>query len=167
MEAIIVDSIMNAVIVFISVGIPFLCVFGIIAYSRRLQYRQVQLILEERKLLIEKGATHLPPLELPKLSKSPSPPAPRPESRLRNLKWGIVLLFVSAALIAMHFTGGEKAFGTLPSSDALGLYVVLAAVGLALLVIHAISSHYEHPSTDHQQLLKPEDASVIEVDIEE
>jgi len=156
----------------IVVGIPVLAVFGLAAYSRWLQHRQLQLLLEERKLLIEKGVTELPPLELPD-----SPVARKARiggllalgrGPLGNLKAGIVLLFISAALLALHFwkMGGVQPLGPL-SEDSLGLPVILAAIGLALLVIHAISGHYEHRDRGEQEQPGQETASVIEVDIEE
>jgi len=135
----------------IVVGIPILAAVGMAIYSRWLQHRQLQLLLEERKLLIEKGATDLPPLGLPKL--------PRRTDRLRNLKGGIVLLFVAGAFSIGPFGG--------PQSDSEGLGVILAAIGLALLVIHAISSYYERRERQEQETSAQENVSVIEVDIGE
>ena len=143
----------------IVVGIPVLAVFGMAAYSRWLQHRQLQLVLEERKLLIEKGVTDLPPLELPNISSG----WPKARSRLRNLKVGIVLLFIAGAL-AIEPLGAP--FGG-ARSDNIGLIVMLVAIALALLVIHAISSYYERPAGPQQELGDEENAAVIEVDIEE
>ncbi len=145
----------------IVVGIPVLAVFGMAAYSRWLHHRQLQLILEERKLLIEKGVTDLPPLELPER------PAARiagglfalGRGRLRNLKAGIVLLFVAGAFAIAPFGG--------PQSESAGLSVILAAVGLALLLIHFITVRYENRERPKHELSAQENASVIEVDIEE
>ena len=136
----------------IVVGIPVLAVFGMAAYSRWLQHRQLQLLLEERKLLIDKGVTDLPRLEMPGL-----PSAPR--ARLRSLKAGIILLFIAGA-----FAIGP--FGA-PQSESAGLSVILAALGVALLVIHAISSYYERRERQEQDTSAQENVSVIEVDIEE
>jgi len=137
--------------IMIVVGVPILAVVGIAAYSRWLQHRKLQLLLEERKLLIEKGVTDLPPLALPKLS--------RRTDRLRNLKGGIVLLFVAGAFAIAPFGG--------PQSENEGLAVILAAVGLALLVIHALTGYYERRDRGEQELSGQEGASVIEVDVEE
>jgi len=147
----------------IVVGIPILAVFGMAAYSRWLQHRQLQLLLEERKLLIEKGVTDLPPVKLPGI-----PAVPKARGRLRNLKAGIVLLFISAALVALHFSriGGMQPFGSL-SDDSLGMPVILAAIGLALLLIHFITVRYENRERPKHELSAQENASVIEVDIEE
>ncbi|MHC3129138.1 MAG: hypothetical protein IBV52_03580 [Candidatus Bathyarchaeota archaeon] len=142
----------------IVVGIPILAVFGMAAYSRWLQHRQLQLILEERKLLIEKGVTDLPPLGLPKL--------PRRTDRLRNLKAGIILLFIAGAFAIGGTFAGAPFWGGSPPEN-IGLVLILAALGLALLVIHAISSHYERREAQEQGPSGEENASVIEVDIEE
>ncbi len=145
----------------IVVGIPILAVFGTGIYSKWLQHRQLQLLLEERKLLIEKGVTDLPPLELPD-----PPVAPKATGgRLRNLKAGIVLLFMAGAFAIGGMFGAELFGGA--RSDNIGLIVVLAAIGLALLVIHAISSYYERPAGPQQEPPGPENVSVIDVDIEE
>ncbi len=138
----------------IVVGIPILAFFGIVAYKKWLQHRQLQLLLEERKLLIEKGVTDLPPLELRGL-----PSAPKARSRLRNLKAGIVLLFVAGAFAIGPFGG--------PQSESEGLAVILAALGVALFVIHFITVRYENRERSRHELSAQEDASVIEVDIEE
>ena len=138
----------------IVVGIPILGVIGMAAYSRWLQHRQLQLLLEERKLLIEKGVTDLPPLALPGL-----PSAPAPRARLGSLKAGIILLFVAGA-----FAIGP--FGA-PQSESAGLSVILAAIGLALLLIHFITMRYENRERPKHELSAQENASVIEVDIEE
>ncbi len=146
----------------IVVGIPILAVFGLAAYARWLQHRQLQLLLEERKLLIEKGVTDLPPLELPD-----SPVAPKARSRLRNLKAGIVLLFISAALLALYFweIGGVPASG--PLGGGMALIVMLGGIGVALLVIHFITVRYENEERPKHELSEQDNASVIEVDIEE
>ena len=150
----------DTVIVFIVIAIPILAVFGITAYSRWLQHRQLQLMLEERKLLIEHGVTDLPPLELPD-----SPAAPKARSRLRNLKAGIILLFVAGAF-AFGRTFGVVPFA-MPRSESGGLAVILAALGVALLVIHFITVRYENREMPKHELSEQENAAVIEVDIEE
>ena len=142
---------------FIVVGIPVLAAAGAAIYSRWLQHRPLQLLLEERKLLIEKGVTDLPPLELPD-----PPVAPKPRGPLRNLKAGIILLFISAALVFLRISEIGGVHSGLPI-----LAVMLAAIGLALLLIHAISSHYERREAQEQGPSGEENASVIEVDIEE
>ena len=139
---------------FIVVGIPIIVGVGAGVYSRWLKHRQLQLMLEERKLLIEKGVTDLPRLELPHPSV-----APKAKDRLRNLKAGIVLLFVAGAFAIAPFGG--------PQSESGGLAVILAAIGLALLLIHFITVRYENRERPKHELSAQENASVIEVDIEE
>ena len=157
----------------IVVGIPILAVFGLAAYSRWVKHRQLQLVMEERKLLIEKGVTDLPPLELPDtpgwpMSTIGSSLFNLGRGPLRNLKAGIVLLFISAALLALHFweMGGVQPSGPL-SEDSIGLPVILAALGVALLLIHFITVRYENRDGPKHELSGQEKASVIEVDIEE
>ena len=145
----------------IVVGIPILAVFGLAAYSRWLQHRQLQLLLEERKLLIEKGVTDLPSLELP----HPSATSKARRGRLRNLKAGIVLLFIASAL-AIGGTFGGAPFGGSRSENT-GMIVMLVAIGVALLVIHWVQAHYELQQRREREQPGPENASVIEVDIEE
>ena len=145
---------------FIVVGIPIIVGVGAGVYSRWLQHRQLQLVLEERKLLIEKGVTDLPPLELPD-----SPAAPKARSRLRNLKAGIILLFVAGAF-AIGGTFGAAPFGGSRSENG-GLIVMLVAIGFALLLIHFITARYENREGPKHKLSRQENASVIEVDIEE
>ena len=145
----------------IVVGIPILAVFGLAAYSRWLQHRQLQLLLEERKLLIEKWVTDLPSLELP----HPSATSKARRGRLRNLKGGIVLLFIASAL-AIGGTFGGAPFGGSRSENT-GMIVMLAAIGVALLVIHFITVRYEDRERPKHELSEQENASVIEVDIEE
>ena len=138
----------------IVVGIPILAVFGLAAYSRWLLHRQLQLLLEERKLLIEKGVTELPRLEISGLAVAPK----ATRDRLRNLKAGIILLFVAGAFAIAPFGG--------PQSESGGLAVILAAIGLALLLIHFITVRYENRERPKHELSAPENAAVSEVDIE-
>ena len=145
----------------IVVGIPILAVFGLAAYSRWLQHRQLQLLLEERKLLIEKGVTELPRLEISGLAVAPK----ATRDRLRNLKAGIILLFVAGALAIGRAFGGAPFGGS--RSDNIGLMVVLAALGLALIVIHYVAQAYERREPQEKEASGPENAAVIEVDIEE
>jgi len=144
----------------IVVGIPIVAVFGVVAYSRWLRHRQLQLLLEERRLLIERGVTDLPPLKLPEL-----PSAPAPRVQLRNLKAGIILLFVAGALAIGRALGGAPFGGS--QSDDIGLMVILAALGLALIVVHYIAQAYERREPPEQETLGQENTVVVDIDTEE
>ncbi len=141
-------------------------------YRMTLQNRQLMLLLEERRLLIERGVTDLPALQLPEM---------RAEKASRStLIAGIVLLLVSVAwLVSAFFLTRWSAFWSAlgfsgvggPLGFALGPGVLVGALGLLLLVIHAVSSavssYYERRERGEQESPGPENASVIEVDIEE
>ncbi len=120
------------VIVFTVIGVPVLAAFGIIAYRLWLRNRQLQLVLDERKLLIEKGVTDLPSLELPETRAKP-----RERSRFANLKAGIILLFIAAALLVSQSLGPGY-IGRQPFLGHIGppVTIILAALGFALLLIH-------------------------------
>ncbi len=135
-------------------------------YHLMLQNRQLTLLVEERRLLIERGVTDLPPLELPEM---------RTKKASRSLLiTGVVLLCVSVAWIASGlFLTRYSALGH-PGVNvgvALGPGVLIGALGLLLLVIHAVSSavssYYDRRERGEQQLPEQENASVIELDIEE
>jgi len=118
-------------IVFFVVPLPFLFVLAMVGYRGWLRHKQLQLMLDERKLLIEKGVTDLPPLELPGMEEKK-----KPGDRLANLKAGIVLLALAVAFVlmqlvtpdAVHFLGPVRLPATL----------ILGALGLALLLIHFV-----------------------------
>ncbi len=120
----------------------FLIVVGLIItlplYRMTLANRHFMLLLEERKLLIEKGVTELPPLEVPE-------PAglPKKRDRLRYLKYAIVLLFLAAAFLAMHLL--------MPTVDNLPIPLILGAIGVALLLIHFIAEAYERRERQEQE----------------
>ena len=252
-------------VAFVVVAVPVLSIIGLRAYWLSLLDKQVKGLFEERKLLIEKGITDLPSLELPQMAGEASgpdiPQAPLPAvvrtrvrsgtlwaglmllglgvflvalgfglsathsfrghplpgeelaaisgvvtggigllmliihvfirafgrreqavaeagegaappriemvkktDRLRNLNAGIVLLFLSATLVSWEFLTPTRVSDYHPQ---LQIAVLLAAVGLALLVIHALTGYYERRDRGEQELPGQENASVIEVDIEE
>jgi len=72
------------------------------------------------------------------------PPQPlvvgREADRLRNMKAGIVLLFLAAAWVASDFLSPGMAEGV---PLQLHIAIFLAAIGLPLLVIHAIAAYSE------------------------
>ncbi len=84
--------------------------------------------------------------------------------RLCNLKAGIVLLFLSATLVSWEFLTPAPVRDYHPQ---LQIAILLAAVGLALLVIHALTGYYERRGRGEQEPLGQDSAAVIEVDIEE
>ncbi len=242
-------------VAFVVVGIPVLSVIGLRAYWLSLLDKQVKGLFEERKLLIEKGVTDLPSLELPQMAGEgmgpdmPQVPLPavvrtrvqsvtllraglivlivgacvfasglalggsshhllqagfvivvaglllflmhlivrafgrrehavaeagegaapariemvKKTDRLCNLKAGIVLLFLSATFVSWESLTPTRVSDYHPQ---LQIAVLLAAVGLALLVIHALTGYYERRERSEQDQPGQENVSVIEVDEE-
>lgn len=136
-------------VAFIVVGIPVLSVIGLRGYWMWLRDKQVQGLLEERKLLIEKGATDLPPLELPQMAwetkaaevppgQPPAMPQPLPlvaKSTVRSaIRWaGVILLIVAAFLLVLGVQGRGAAV-----NEVLAYSIVLGLIGLLLLLIPGI-----------------------------
>jgi hypothetical protein len=137
-------------VTFAAIGLPVVFGFTLIAHRLRLQQDQFRLMMDERRLLIEKGVTDLPPLELPT--------QPLRRDRLRHLRAGVMLMAIAAALGAdasMH--GGRITLfgGDLSASVA----ILIGLVGLASLSFHFIARAYHcadvpQPSGDG---LKPPD----------
>ena len=110
-------------------------------YRMILQHRQLKLLLEERKLLIEKGSTDLTPLEIPEM--------PTKKAFPWFLAAGIILLFVSPVFLVGHL--GYAPTGPSPESAFLWLCLMSGAIGLALLVIHFIAEAYERRERQEEQ----------------
>lgn len=124
-------------------GLLILVVVLVIAlriYRMTLENRHLMLLLEERRLLIEKGVTDLPPLEIPEM--------PRKKGLPGYLAASIILLFISAAWVACAFlmrpVGVDYGMAVWPS-------IMLGAIGLALLLIHFIASAYERRERQEQE----------------
>jgi hypothetical protein len=98
-----------------------------------LQHRQIQLLLDERRLLIEQGRD-LPELKLPEMGHGR-------RDRLRNLKAGLVLLFVAAALLASSAVQPEQPL--LGEKALMPVMVILGALGFAFVLIQVITEAYE------------------------
>ncbi|MFQ6130635.1 MAG: DUF6249 domain-containing protein [Armatimonadota bacterium] len=118
------------IIMFIVLPLPFVFTFGFVAYRRWLEHREVQLMLEERKLLIEKGVTDLPALELPEVRGK--------ADRHTNLKAGLVLVFLALAVLVADCLPRESFLGGM----GLPFAILSGAIGLALLLIHFIVQAY-------------------------
>ncbi len=105
-------------VVFIAVGMPISGVVGLRAYWMWLRDKLLTRLLDERKMLIEKGVTDLPPLELPEtaltnaadqgpaLLSGRAPAGAKGKVGTGNLTGGIILLLVGGVLI---FIGGVAA----------------------------------------------------------
>ena len=52
-------------VVFIVCGLPIVLGVSVAIYGQRLRHKQLTLMMDERRLLIENGVTNLPRLELP------------------------------------------------------------------------------------------------------
>ncbi len=109
-------------------------------YRMTLENRRLMLLLEERRLLIEKGVTDLPPLQLGEMPTKKGLPG--------YLAAAIILLFISAAWVACAFLmrplGMDYGLNVWPS-------IMLGAIGLALLVIHFIGEAYERRGSQEQE----------------
>ncbi len=113
------------------IGLPFALTFAYMVCRLWLRNRQVEMILAERKLLIEKGITDLPPLEVPNGERKASP--------VRNLAAGLILLFIAAALALDYGLRPHEPFmGSFQQSAVL----ITGAVGIALVTIHFIARAY-------------------------
>ena len=114
-------------VVFIAVGMPVIFGFTLIAHRLRLQQDQYKMLMDERRLMIERGATDLPPIELPRQQAFRLNP-------MRHLRIGILALAVTAALgiDALLHDGRITMFGNgVPSS----VMLLTGLVGVAFLVI--------------------------------
>ena len=120
-------------IVFIVIGLPIILVVQLAVARMQSRQRQVEALLKERELLIEKGATDLPGLELPLQSAK--------RDRLGSLRSAIVLLFLSAALLFSYMV--LPITGVVLSALMLQTTILLGAIGLAMLLIHFVSLAYE------------------------
>jgi Domain of unknown function (DUF6249) len=118
--------------VFFAVGLPIALGFGIAAYALSLRQRQLQAILRERELLIEKGATDLPPLALPSDA--------RKRNGYGNLKWGLILVLLGLAFTLIYLTTGHSGH---EGTAFLSLGTICAAIGIALLIFHFLARAYQ------------------------
>jgi len=114
--------------------LPFAFVIAMVSVKAASRNRQFAQLMEERKLMLERGMEP-PPLKLPEESR-------RPRDTLANLKAGIILLFVALALLLAQllwpsgmFLGGQY-FGK-PAG------VVAGVLGLGFVVLHFIIRAFE------------------------
>jgi hypothetical protein len=104
-------------------------------YGMFLRHRQTQLLLEERRALIEQGVTDLPALQLPD--------EPRRADPFRNLKAGILTLCLAIGLAISYFASPMRPTGhqTPFLGDAhISLTVIAGTVGVALIAIHFLTA---------------------------
>ncbi|MBM3473261.1 MAG: hypothetical protein FJX75_08350 [Armatimonadetes bacterium] len=112
---------------------PFLFVVVIVWIRANARNRELAQIMEERKLMIERGMEP-PPLRLPEEGRKRRDP-------LANLKAGVILLAIAIGLLISMlawpntgFMGGHHI--------ALPAAVVLAVLGLAFIVLHFLGRAY-------------------------
>ncbi len=137
-------------VAFIVVGIPVLSVIGLRGYWMWLRDKQIQGLLEERKLLIEKGTTDLPPLELPQMAweskgaevpPGQPPPMPQPlptvtKSIVRSaIRWAGIIPLVLGACLVLWCTADPR--GTPGEAVIVGL--ILGGIGLVVLLASGIA----------------------------
>jgi hypothetical protein len=118
----------DTAIVFIVVGLPIILGIGVAVYRMMLQHRQVQLLLEERKLLIEQGR-ELPPLRLPEIGR-------RWRDPYRSLRWGIILLALAVGLLVAAAVSPRPSF---EEGFQVTASILLAALGCGMLLVHAFA----------------------------
>jgi len=134
------------VIVFFVVLMPVMLGFGIAAWAMVMKQRQLQLVLKERELLIEKGITDLPPLEVSLAEKK--------RNGYGNLKWGLVLVFVGAAAIITYFLSAPVVpMGdvSIESPGFLHFGTFTGAIGLALIAFHFIARAYQRQDAETER----------------
>ena len=121
-------------------ALPFILTFAYLAYRLFLRNKQIEMILAERRLLIEQGVTDLPPLEAP---------VERRASSFRNLAAGLFLLFIAAALALDYALRPHEPFmGPFQQTAVL----IAGSVGLALVIIHFIARAYASGEPGSQAL---------------
>jgi len=137
----------TVVIVFFVVLAPVMLGFGFAAWAMVMKQRQLQLLLKERELLIEKGATDLPPLELPLAEKK--------RNGYGNLKWGLILVFIAAAAIITFFlsapaasVGYEAHVVQVGNVWLLHFGTFTGAIGFALVAFHFIARAYQQQDAE-------------------
>jgi hypothetical protein len=115
--------------------LPVLLGIGIVAWKAYLRHQLMVQMLEERRLLIEKGVTDLPKLELPVSRGS----ALR-RAGLFDLRGGIVFVSVAVGL-AIHrwVLVAPPAFPAGHTDAELELVPVLFCLGLGLICFHFIA----------------------------
>jgi hypothetical protein len=119
----------------LAVVAPFAFVVAILWIQQAARNRQFNQLIEERKLLIEKGRD-LPELRLP------GDRAGRQRSKLGNLKAGIILVFIGIALTLVQQLGTPReAF----MGDALmrSATVISFVLGVGFIILHYIVRAYE------------------------
>lgn len=117
---------------------PVLLGIGLVAWKAYLRHKLFTQILEERRLLIEKGVTDLPKLEVPM--------SPMRRGGLFDLRAGIVFVSVAAGLAIHHWVlSAPQASSLANEGDRLALQTepfvmsVLACLGLGLICFHFIA----------------------------
>ncbi len=127
----------TAVYIMLIIIVPVIAGFRLIAHRLKLQQDQFKMMMEERKLLIEKGATELPPVTLPTSNFQRF-------NAFRHLRVGVVFTLLAAALgayAAMH-DGKINMFG----SDFPDVIIwIIGAVGVAHLALFFLRRAYERP----------------------
>jgi len=128
-------------VVFIIVAVPVLGLIALRAYWMWLRDRLLQRLLDERKLLIDRGVTDLPPLQLPETALAGDSVAPaaitgRPRT---GFAWaGVILLMVASLLLAFGVNPRAADGTTRQEPELLILGLVAALLGLLMLAVYAI-----------------------------
>ena len=137
----------GVIIICTTLVLPFAFVIVMVYLKMLARNRQFDQLMQERKLMIERGLEP-PPLELPEDEPRQTGP------RLENLKAGIVLLTIAAALFASNLIGAEV-HSRPTATFATPVAVIAATLGVGLLVLHCIVRRLE---TQAEQEAQPEEA---------
>ena len=121
-------------VVFIICGLPIVLGVSVAIYGQRLRHKQLTLMMDERRLLIENGVTNLPRLELPAQSSR--------RVGLFDLRAGIVFISIALGLLVQYLIVQPAAGEDAGRAVQMGFIAVLGALGTGLVAFHFIARAY-------------------------
>lgn len=128
-------------------GMPAAIVITALVTQSRMQRQRLEMLMAERRLLIEKGVTDLPPLDL-------TDPR-RGSRRYGTLVWGMVLIALALGVSLAGYLGGGGVHGHETAGPVLGF------LGLALIGIHFAVRAYERADEKREQAV-PEQGEPVD-----
>jgi hypothetical protein len=135
------DALIPIVAIVFTFGMPVAIVVTALVTQSRSQKQRLEMLMAERRLLIEKGVTDLPPLDLTDPRQS--------GRRYGSLVWGVILLAIGLGLGVSSYLGGEG-----PGLQDLDTAVpVLGFLGLGLIGIHFVVRAYQRADEEREQRL--------------
>jgi len=109
--------------------VVYLLSLWVIRTRAAIHQQRLEMVMAERRALIDRGVTDLPPL---------NPSIPRAGRGYATIAWGVVLLTLAAAFVAVAVF--------LPSTPVFGhpaTAVLSGALGAGLVLAHFVVRHYE------------------------